>query len=208
MKLLIVTLNGVVRRTKSGAKFINHPEDQVLIPEMIEVLHRAKDKGFTIVGVSNEGGVEFCHKTLDSCVQEQKYTLILANGLMDAIYFAPYLHQGFAVYHKTTGYSQFVKQGYEYVKRTQALNGITEDTYVIQHKLASSVFRLPDIGLWIAMAIDFHFHEPVAYSRQLSIVLPEKVCMVAVRADYLFAHKLGFDCYDAQRWLNPKKAVS
>lgn len=205
MKLLIVTLNGVVRRTKSGKKFINDPEDQVLIPEMVDVLKRAKDKDFTIVGVSNEGGVEYCHKTLDNCIQEQKYTLSLADGLLSAVYFAPYLHQGFAVYHKTSGYSQFVKHGYEFVKRFHNLTGISEDTYIIQG--VSNVFRLPDIGLWYSMAIDFSFFEPILYSRQLSIVPPEKVCMIALRADYLFANKLKIDCYDANRWLIPQSQV-
>lgn len=201
MNLLIVTMNGVLRKTKSGKKFINDPKDQVLVPEMVDVLKRAKAKNYTIVGVSNEGGVEHCHKTLDSCLLEQKYTLALADGLLDAVYFSPYTHQGYGVYHKVAGHSQFVKHGWEYVKRAQTLNGFTEDTYLLQHN--HSVFRLPDTGLWVPMVIDLDLLQPIPYSRQSSIVKPEKICMIASRGDYLFATKLGIDCYDVSRFVAP-----
>ena len=74
-KILFLDLDGTVRKTKSGATFINDPYDQDLIPGAEEVIARYKD--WRIVGITNQGGVSAGYKTIMSCVDEQRETLRL-----------------------------------------------------------------------------------------------------------------------------------
>ncbi|MEH1788842.1 MAG: hypothetical protein V7L23_25500 [Nostoc sp.] len=57
MKLLILDLDGTVRRPKSGAKFINNPHDQEIIPEAQRAIAHYKSQCWIIVGATNQGGV-------------------------------------------------------------------------------------------------------------------------------------------------------
>lgn len=89
-KLLMVDLDGTIRRCKSDpAGFINKPEDQELIPGAVEALTDYFNKGWIIVGISNQAGVHYGHKTLDSCLEEQRHTLKLAKHLLSTIYICP-----------------------------------------------------------------------------------------------------------------------
>ncbi|WP_414755593.1 hypothetical protein [Anabaena sp. CCY 9910] len=45
-KLLILDLDGTVRRPKSGAKFINTPLDQEIIPEAAKAIAFYKSEGY------------------------------------------------------------------------------------------------------------------------------------------------------------------
>lgn len=74
-KILFLDLDGTVRQAKSGATFINDPYDQELIPGVVEAI--AKYSTWTVVGVTNQAGVEAHKKTLDDCIKEQMYTMQL-----------------------------------------------------------------------------------------------------------------------------------
>lgn len=74
-KILFLDLDGTVRKTKSGATFINHPYDQELIPGVEKAISLYHD--YRIVGVTNQGGVAAGYKTLEDCFEEQKITLDL-----------------------------------------------------------------------------------------------------------------------------------
>lgn len=74
-KVLFLDLDGTVRKTKSGVTFINNPYDQELISGVEEVIALYYD--WTIVGVTNQGGVEARKKTLEDCIKEQVYTMQL-----------------------------------------------------------------------------------------------------------------------------------
>lgn len=84
----MVDLDGTIRRSRSGNKFINCPEDQEIIPNADKALDLYKLSGLSIVGISNQAGVHFGHKDLNSCIQEQQVTLALFPQL-DCIYFCP-----------------------------------------------------------------------------------------------------------------------
>lgn len=86
MKLLLLDLDGTVREPKSGAKFINDPLDQKLINGVEEAIARYQD--WTIVGVTNQGGVASGFKTLEDAIAEQRITLELCPQL-DQILFCP-----------------------------------------------------------------------------------------------------------------------
>lgn len=94
MKLLILDLDGTVRIKKGGtvgeieSGFISSPDDQEIIPGAMSAIKKYHSEGWVIVGCSNQGGVAAGHKTLDSCFEEQKYTIKLV-PMIDKIYFCP-----------------------------------------------------------------------------------------------------------------------
>lgn len=85
-KLLLCDLDGTVRRTISGATFINDPYDQQLEEGAAEALTYFAQNDWAIVGISNQGGVASGHKSLESAIAEQQRTLELAPQL-EKIYF-------------------------------------------------------------------------------------------------------------------------
>lgn len=87
MKLYLFDLDGTLRQPKSGAKFINDPQDQQPIPGAIEAVKRASLQGIC-VGVTNQGGVAAGHKQLADAIQEQAISLELFPELL-CIYFCP-----------------------------------------------------------------------------------------------------------------------
>lgn len=86
MKLLLLNLDGTVRETISGKKFISVPNDQKLIAGVKEAI--ARYSGWTIVGITNQGGVAAGHKSLGDAIAEQHVTIQLLPEL-NWIYFCP-----------------------------------------------------------------------------------------------------------------------
>jgi D-glycero-D-manno-heptose 1,7-bisphosphate phosphatase len=74
-KILFLDLDGTVRKSKSGATFINDPYDQELIPGVEDAIARYHD--YKIIGVTNQGGVIAGYKSLENCFEEQRQTLKL-----------------------------------------------------------------------------------------------------------------------------------
>jgi D-glycero-D-manno-heptose 1,7-bisphosphate phosphatase len=63
--VLAMDLDGTVRRTKSGKSFIDSPDDIELMPGIEEAIDRYRQKGYLVVGISNQGGVAYGHKTAE-----------------------------------------------------------------------------------------------------------------------------------------------
>ena len=87
MKLLLLDLDGTIRRSRSG-EFITDPSDQEPIEGAIESLESAEEQGWIIVGITNQAGVAAGHKTFKSAILEQKKTLEIFARL-SRIYFCP-----------------------------------------------------------------------------------------------------------------------
>lgn len=81
-------LDGTLRKTKSGAKFINKPDDQQPIEGASQAVTYYASKGFTCIGITNQAGVAAGHKSIKEAVEEQIITLALFPEL-DSIYFCP-----------------------------------------------------------------------------------------------------------------------
>lgn len=77
MKLLILDKDGTLVKSKSGNKFVQHPQDQELLPNVAETLQRSRDDGWQIAIASNQGGVAAGHKTIDEAIAEMLYCLNL-----------------------------------------------------------------------------------------------------------------------------------
>ncbi len=88
MKILFCDLDGTLRRPKSGAKFINDPQDQEPMPGALSCLSHYHQHGFRLIGITNQGGVAAGHKSLSDAVLEQQITLQLFPTL-GLIYFCP-----------------------------------------------------------------------------------------------------------------------
>jgi D-glycero-D-manno-heptose 1,7-bisphosphate phosphatase len=94
MKLLFLDLDGTVR-VKRGAKpgivqsgFITSPSDQEIIEGAQRAIVHYRFEGWSIIGCTNQAGVEAGYKSLDDCFDEQLYTLRLVKEL-DHILFCP-----------------------------------------------------------------------------------------------------------------------
>lgn len=80
MKLLpalCLDFDGTIRRTKSGKSFIDSPEDIELMPDIERRIWYYRNTGSLIVGITNQGGVAYGHRTAENVEQEIAYTLRL-----------------------------------------------------------------------------------------------------------------------------------
>ena len=57
-RAIILDYDDTVRKTKSGGKYPLKPEDIEILPNTKEVLQRYVDKGYLLLGVSNQSGIE------------------------------------------------------------------------------------------------------------------------------------------------------
>jgi D-glycero-D-manno-heptose 1,7-bisphosphate phosphatase len=76
-KLLILDKDGTLVTPASGAKFVQHPQDQVLLPGVAEAIARYAASGWTIAIASNQVGVASEHKMLGQTIDEMSYCLEL-----------------------------------------------------------------------------------------------------------------------------------
>lgn len=86
--LFFFDLDGTLRQTKSGATFINKPDEQQRISGAYQAVKYYASKGFTCVGITNQAGVAAGHKSIQEAIEEQQITLYLFPEL-DSIYFCP-----------------------------------------------------------------------------------------------------------------------
>lgn len=86
-KALLLDLDGTIRQSTSG-KFIEDPSDQEPIEGAIKAMEIYHQEGWTMVGITNQGGVAAGHKSLKSAIEEQLKTLEIFPQL-SCIYFCP-----------------------------------------------------------------------------------------------------------------------
>jgi|ERR1044072_518256 D-glycero-D-manno-heptose 1,7-bisphosphate phosphatase len=76
-RILCLDLDGTVRRSKSGKTFIEGPDDIEIIPGMKELLWKYYEEGWTLIFVSNQGGVAHGFKTNINVREEANRTVEL-----------------------------------------------------------------------------------------------------------------------------------
>lgn len=69
-KLLVLDLDGTVRRSKSGKEFIQGPDDIEIIPGTEEVLWQYAADDWLICGVTNQGGVAYGIRSMEQIQDE------------------------------------------------------------------------------------------------------------------------------------------
>ncbi len=75
MKLLFLDCDGTIREPASGERFIQYPKDQRIISGADKAIKYYRQHHWTIIGVTNQGGVAAGFKTLEDAIAEQQYTL-------------------------------------------------------------------------------------------------------------------------------------
>lgn len=73
--VVFVDMDGTIRTSAAGQQFINDAADVLVYPGVEDVLWAWKQNGYLIVGISNQGGVAFGHKTMADCDAIMKATL-------------------------------------------------------------------------------------------------------------------------------------
>ena len=87
-KIIFFDLDGTLRETASGKTFINQPTDQKAIKGTQKALAYYREKGFLLVGITNQGGGAAGHKTFVDAEREQEITMNLFPELL-CIYYCP-----------------------------------------------------------------------------------------------------------------------
>lgn len=102
--VLFLDLDGTVRRNKSGASFINSIDDIEIMPGIEDRIKSYKDKGFIIIGISNQAGIAHGFKTVLDVEAEIARTLdLLFPFCFDAIFYCPFDAKGkVAPYNKSS----------------------------------------------------------------------------------------------------------
>ena len=80
-KLVLFDKDGTLINPKSGERFVQSPEDQILRPGVEAKLARIHAAGTKMAIVSNQGGVACGHKTLKEACDEMEYAMRLT-GIM------------------------------------------------------------------------------------------------------------------------------
>jgi D-glycero-D-manno-heptose 1,7-bisphosphate phosphatase len=87
-KLLLVDGDGTIRKPITRNQFIQNPRDQKIIAGATDAIAQFHNQGYTIIGISNQGGVAMGYKSLEDTIAEQLYTLELLPQI-SCIYFCP-----------------------------------------------------------------------------------------------------------------------
>jgi D-glycero-D-manno-heptose 1,7-bisphosphate phosphatase len=88
--IIFFDLDGTLRETISGKTFINEPHDQKAIEGTQKALAYYQEKGFVMIGITNQGGVAAGHKSLQSAIEEQRITLQLFPELSEIFFCTTY----------------------------------------------------------------------------------------------------------------------
>lgn len=66
--LIIFDKDGTLCRNKNGQTFNNHPNEQEMIPGVVEVCHKLFEDGIDLAIASNQGGVAFGYLTFEDMI--------------------------------------------------------------------------------------------------------------------------------------------
>lgn len=102
---LVLDLDGTVRYNKDNPRgFINGPETVAIYDDVAPRVREYRDKGFMILGVTNQGGVAHGYKTMQEAQDENDLTMnilaeqvwgdSLADSAFDAVMYCPFMVDG------------------------------------------------------------------------------------------------------------------
>lgn len=164
MKVLFLDLDGTIRETKSGAKFISDPLDQQPIEGAVQKVREYSENGWVIIGITNQMGVFYGYKTLENMIKEQLQTLKLFPAIWK-IYACP--DEGKSM---ICIYSDYIPQPnwIKYDETKQTLN-----------------FRKPETGM-----IDYFIetHDPITQALMVGDMESDELCAIKANIPFLWAN--------------------
>ena len=111
-KAILVDYDGTIRTTISGAKFPTNPNDIVVLDNRKKVLQSYIDKGYKVIGVSNQSGVakgDLTHEMAIKCFEKTNELL----GLDIEVSFCPHSVPPIVCYCRQPG----VGMGIEFIEK-------------------------------------------------------------------------------------------
>lgn len=91
---LCLDLDDTIRYARNGG-FINKPDDIALFDDVEEKLWEYRDKGYLILGVSNQGGIAYGIKTMEQDLAEIEATMrLFKKSPFDMVRSCPFHPQG------------------------------------------------------------------------------------------------------------------
>jgi D-glycero-D-manno-heptose 1,7-bisphosphate phosphatase len=111
MKLAIFDKDGTLVAPKSSAKFVQHPEDQMLLPGVAEGIAALAADGWAIAIASNQGGVAAGHKSLNDAIAEMQYCLSLLPQIEVAFFCPDFEDNDYVYVHRNGNTKQFDNGG-------------------------------------------------------------------------------------------------
>lgn len=107
-KILFCDIDNTLTETISGSPFKQSPSDIKIIEGADKAIAYFSNKGWTIIGISNQGGVAAGHKSIEDTIEEMANTLYLFPGIQK-IYFCPDF-EGFECWKVTREKADLIKQ--------------------------------------------------------------------------------------------------
>lgn len=92
--VLFLDLDGTVRESASGKKFIKDDKDIKIKDGVIETIRKQKEKGYLVIAVTNQGAVAYGLKTEEDVRQELVVTNALCDDLFDFMLYCPFHPDG------------------------------------------------------------------------------------------------------------------
>jgi D-glycero-D-manno-heptose 1,7-bisphosphate phosphatase len=89
MKLAIFDKDGTLTTTASGEQFVQHPQDQVLLPGVAEAIAALSADDWAIAIASNQGGIAAGHKRLEETIEEMRFAMQLISSADPMAVFCP-----------------------------------------------------------------------------------------------------------------------
>lgn len=87
-QLLILDKDGTLVIPASGKQFVQHPEDQIVLPGVKDAIAHYHAQNYICVIASNQGGVAAGYKSLEAAIAEMCYCLQLLPQI-ESVYFCP-----------------------------------------------------------------------------------------------------------------------
>lgn len=165
MRILFLDLDGTIRETKSGQKFINDPYDQQPIKGAYETCDRYHKAGWELIGITNQKGVMMGYKSVDAMILEQQETLRIFPQLWK-IYACP-----------DDGKSMIVVNGDRY-----AIIDNDSDSLKEIEKLN---FRKPNTGM---IRYFLETHNPIQQALMVGDMESDQLCAINANIPFMWVH--------------------
>lgn len=164
MRILFLDLDGTIKTTKSGKKFINDPYDQQPIKGAWEMCDRYSKAGWDLLGVTNQKGVMMGYKSLDDMILEQQETLRLFPQLWK-VYACP--DEGESMVSVYDTFYSIIDNNSDSLKGIESLN-----------------FRKPNTGM---IRYFIETHNPIEQALMVGDMESDQLCAINANIPFMWA---------------------